>query len=164
MLDKLGLHHMCLRAIAVACVSLIASRSDAQSTEKIRGENPHSTRHVFVLGLSTLPAGQRRVVYVRPDQFPALLVAIHDKDGTADDLAAGYDLAVRLVGPMGLLQKKKDVMSKPVRIVLGPAQVQALSDERRADFARYLELVSRARHMTVPGIGSGPLLAIKKRQ
>ena len=58
------------------------------------------------------------------------------------------------MGPKGLLQKKKDVMSKPVRIILGPAQVPVLSDERRADVVRYLELLSRARHMTVPGIGT----------
>ena len=157
------LEHRALRVLAIWCMSLIAIRGDAQSTEKIRGENPHSTRHVFVLGLSTLPAGQRAVVYVRPDQFPALLVVIREEEGTAEDLAAGYELALRVVGPEGLLQKKKDVNLQPTWIVLGPAQVRPRSKEQRGPIRRSSGNLSRARRMTVPRIGTGPLLAVRKR-
>ena len=103
------------------------------------------------------------MVYVRPDQFPALLVVIREEAGTAEDLAAGYELALRLVGPGGLLQKKKDVSLQPTRIVLGPAQVHPLSEEQRPSILRSFKDLSRARHMTVPGIGTGRLLAIRKR-
>jgi hypothetical protein len=133
------------------------------STKRIHPEEPQSTRFVTVLGVATLPPDQRAVVYARPHSFPALLVVMRAKDGTAEDLAAGYEAALRMIGPNGPKHGKPVDPQAQMRTVIGPSAVRPLEDARRDAFARYVAHLARSNDVTVDGIGTGPLLRIAKR-
>jgi len=113
-----------------------------------------------VMALSTLPADQRAVVYVRTNQFPGILVVIRRGTGTAEDLAAGYKTARRMVDPRTGLKGRMQGRGTTARAYVDSSQVRPLTGAEQAAFALYLEHLSQVAEFTIEGIGTGPLLRI----
>lgn len=135
----------------------------AQKGKGLPSEDPIATRSITVLGVPQLPGNQRAVVYVRPERFPGVLVVIREHGSTPEDLAAGYELALRAVDPDGVYANKGRADLSPMRAVIGPSQIKPLRGDVLPLYARYLAHLGKARHMTVDGVGSGPLIRIAKR-
>ena len=160
--------HLTTQLFLLLAASAAFQTAGAQlSTKHMHPEEPQSTRFVTVLGVAFLPPEQRAVVYKRPHSFPALLVVMRAKDCTPEDLAAGYEMALRMLGPNA--PSHRPTHGKPgdqlaqTRTVIGPSAVHPISDARRDAFARYLAHLARAHEVEIDRIGTGPMLRIAKR-
>lgn len=57
--------------------------------------DPHERQTIFVLSDPALPPGRRAVVYLRPGESPSVLVVVRGDDARPEDVAAGYETALR---------------------------------------------------------------------
>jgi hypothetical protein len=148
------------RLVGALCTLVLPLAAGAQGKRQLRPEDPFSARSVTVMALSTLPVGQRAVVYVRKNEFPGILVVIRRGTGTAEDLAAGYKTARRMVDPRTGLKGKMQGSGATARAYVDASQVRPLRGAEQASFALYLKDLSQVAEFTIDGIGTGPLLRI----
>jgi hypothetical protein len=149
--------------LLAAPVALRAQQGQHVQLQQDHDDDPRTARTIAVLGVSTLPDDQRAIVYIRPHQRPSIAVVVRDGGGTAADLAAGYETALRMVKSDVVQHPKPGQESAQLRAVIGRSDVRALSPEQNAAYSRSLDHLAHSPHMQVSGIGDGKLLHIKRR-